>query len=302
MTDDRLQGLALLREVERINARTVRELGPLPSGGLPVQLKRKPALHKPIQPMATATQPPSDEEPPMEMTRLTTTAVLTVAASLSACAADDGAQHAAAQGQPVSTATVQPTPSAATEPTASNTRVDEPEPEYGAPIPAAELRKRILTLAKSFQSLEHLEHQHVENTLMLPLKRSADYREGYEYAGKTAEGWQYSVSVAKLGPLKDPSTIKIGMDYGFDYDNDRPPLYCTLEFEPLAKELVAMGYEQAGGPYRSKGDSTWWFRKPTEPKSTSVAIGVGLYALAGDGVQPRTCIQSLRIGGNKADE
>ncbi|WDM68665.1 MULTISPECIES: hypothetical protein [Xanthomonas] len=32
----------LLHDVQRINERTLRELGPLPRGGLPVQVKRKP--------------------------------------------------------------------------------------------------------------------------------------------------------------------------------------------------------------------------------------------------------------------
>ena len=32
----------LLRDLQIINERTVRELGPLPHGGLPVQVKRKP--------------------------------------------------------------------------------------------------------------------------------------------------------------------------------------------------------------------------------------------------------------------
>ncbi|MCW4455295.1 hypothetical protein OK348_10875 [Flavobacterium sp. MXW15] len=47
---DVLHDLQLLRDVSIINARTVRELGPLPPEGLPVQEKRKPDLPRPAQP------------------------------------------------------------------------------------------------------------------------------------------------------------------------------------------------------------------------------------------------------------
>jgi hypothetical protein len=40
----------LMRDLQSINARTVRELGPLPPGGLPVQVKRKPVLPRPVRP------------------------------------------------------------------------------------------------------------------------------------------------------------------------------------------------------------------------------------------------------------
>jgi hypothetical protein len=40
----------LMRDLQVINERTVRQLGPLPPGGLPVQVKRKPALPRPARP------------------------------------------------------------------------------------------------------------------------------------------------------------------------------------------------------------------------------------------------------------
>ena len=48
--DDRLHDLQLRRDLEIINERTARELGPLPMGGLPVQSKRKPELPKHVRP------------------------------------------------------------------------------------------------------------------------------------------------------------------------------------------------------------------------------------------------------------
>jgi hypothetical protein len=43
-TPDRHYDLQLLRDLEIVNARTCRELGPLPPGGLPVAVKRRPEL------------------------------------------------------------------------------------------------------------------------------------------------------------------------------------------------------------------------------------------------------------------
>lgn len=176
------------------------------------------------------------------------------------------------------------------------------EPERGPAIPAAELRKRLLALFGSFRSLNDLERAHVEQLLQVPLRKDPEMRMGYEYDGKTVEGWEYGVSIGKLGRLDQPSTILIGLDNGVEPFTNQQPTYCTLEFEPLAKALVAMGYEQADGPYRFRSDATWWFRRPTQPKGTSVAIGVGLDSQSGKGGQSKTCILSFRVGGNTFDE
>lgn len=47
---DILHDLQLMRDVNAISDRTVREHGPLPSGGLPVQVKRKPVISRPARP------------------------------------------------------------------------------------------------------------------------------------------------------------------------------------------------------------------------------------------------------------
>ena len=48
---DLLHDLVLLRDLHIINERVMRELGPLPPGGLPMQAKRKPEVPKPATPM-----------------------------------------------------------------------------------------------------------------------------------------------------------------------------------------------------------------------------------------------------------
>jgi hypothetical protein len=54
---DLLHGLQLLRDLHIVNERVVRELGPLPPGGLPVQVKRKPLRQTPVLPSLDAVNP-----------------------------------------------------------------------------------------------------------------------------------------------------------------------------------------------------------------------------------------------------
>jgi hypothetical protein len=57
-TGDRMHDLQLLRDAQTLNEHTLRELGPLPPGGLPIQSKRKPVLPRPArQPQAVFERP-----------------------------------------------------------------------------------------------------------------------------------------------------------------------------------------------------------------------------------------------------
>ena len=120
--------------------------------------------------------------------------------------------------------------------------------------------------------------------------------EGYEYDGITSEGWQYGISTAKLGRLDEPSSIIVGMDYGFDYDNNLPPNYCTLAFEPLAKELVAMGYAQDNEIAKFKGDVWWNFRKKLSQSDGTAFVMAYLYRMPDD-ESDRFCIKAFEISG-----
>lgn len=170
------------------------------------------------------------------------------------------------------------------------------EPERGPAIPVAELRKRIIDLIGSFQSLKDLEREHVEQVLQMPLRKDPEMRMGYESGGKTTEGWGYGVSVGKLDRLDQPSTIIIGLDNDFDYDSGQTPTYCILEFEPLAKELVAMGYEQAVDISKFKGNTWWNFQMKLQQPKETIFIEAHLYRTPGD-KDDRYCIKSFEISG-----
>ncbi len=295
--DDRLHGQALLRDLAIINARSARELGPLPAGGLPVEVKRKPILPKPAAPPTSTNAPPPNEEIDMDWTRITAAATLTAAASLSACAADQSTHTATTPPPQTQSESVTAAVEAAPALTSSIDEQDA-EPERGVPIPAAELRRRILALIGSFESLKDLEREHVESMMQVNLIKRPTMDDGYQAFGKTIEGWNYRVAVARLSRLDEPPTIQIYLNNGVEPWTDQEATYCTLVFEPLANEMVAMGYERAEDSARLNGNTTWWFEKPVSPEGTSVAVGASLYSLASDNGKPLTCIRSLRIGGN----
>ncbi|WP_200893878.1 hypothetical protein [Xanthomonas sp. GPE 39] len=80
---DPLHDLQLLRDMAIINARVRAELGPLPSGGLPVEPKRKPAPLPYPPAAASATHSPEDD--PMKLHHLAATAIMPLALTAAGC-------------------------------------------------------------------------------------------------------------------------------------------------------------------------------------------------------------------------
>lgn len=175
------------------------------------------------------------------------------------------------------------------------------EPVRGPAIPVAELRKRIIDLIGSFQSLKDLEREHVEQVLQMPLRKDPEMRMGYESDGKTTEGWGYGVSVGKLDRLDQPSTILIGLDDGIEPFTDQKPTYCTFEFEPLAKELVAMGYERSARISTRGNKPSWGFGRDSKANSAGFGIAIYIYELEAIDGTKKTCIKSFNIGGGAID-
>ncbi len=298
--DHRFHGQALLRDLAIINARTAREHGPLPAGGLPVEAKRKPVLPKPAPPTMATDEPTLNEEPDMDWTRIAAAATLTAAASLSACAADQGAHTAATpppqtQSEPV-TAAVEALP--------AKTQVEESQAvqaEDGPTIPASELGNRILALIGSFQSLKDLERPHVEQVVQMTLTKRPTMDDGYQVFGKTTEGWVYRIGVSRLSKMEDSPTILIDLDDGVEPWTDQQPTYCTLAFEPLANEMVSMGYERSEKMFRLKGEQWWGFRRENTDSHVVIGAMVYVYKITIDGHE-RYCISNLSFGGDPINE
>lgn len=303
--DDKHHDQQLHRDVQAINDQTMRALGPLPPGGLPIIPKRKPHTPRPaVQPMVQL-PPAPEEDTTMQWKSVAVVAALATGSTLAACGAEGTAAHVdppavAMPDAPMPLPPVEAVPPAA-EATAAESATpaneNAPGPAHGPAIPAAQLRRQILALLGSFQKLEDLERDNVERAFGVRFTRRQGVSEGYEYDGITSEGWQYGISTTKLYGLDGPSTIIVGMDYGFDYDNDLPPSYCTLEFEPLAKELVAMGYERDTSISRRAGKPSWGFGRDSKADNAGFGISIYIYELeAADGTK-QTCIKGFRISG-----
>ena len=124
--------------------------------------------------------------------------------------------------------------------------------------------------------------------------------EGYDYEAKTQEGWAYSISVDKLYPQDQPSSIRIGLDNGVEPWTDQEPTYCTLEFEPLAKEMVVMGFERTEKMFRLKGKQWWGFRRVNTDARVVIGAMVYVYRIPDDD-SGRYCVKSISFGGDPLD-
>jgi hypothetical protein len=310
-TNDRLYDQQLYRDVQAVNERTMRVLGPLPPGGLPVQPKRKPQVPRGAVPVIAQMPPPSDEDTTMQWTSMAAVAALAASSALAAC----GAEGTTARVEPPAAVQAPPNevvlPAVNAEPPAAETAAVEPassreeettEPERGPPIPAAQLRQRILALLGSLHALKDLERKNVERIMRIGLVKRPTMEDGYQYFGTTTEGWGYRVGVSRLGRMEEPPTILIDIDEGVEPWTDQQPTYCTLEFEPLAKELVAMGYEQGARAYNRGGNMTWGFGRNSGSEKVGFGVGVIVYNVQQGGGPPLSCVKGFDIGGGPVDE
>lgn len=303
----------LLRELAMVNERTWRELGPLPPGGLPVMPKRKPQLPRPAVPPMVTARAPTDEDSTMQWKSVVAVAALATGSALTACGAEGTAARvdplAVAVPDAAATAPVEPMPAvAAVPPTTVATEINPTppidqkasEPVRGPAIPAAQLRRQILALLGSFEKLEDLEKANVETALNIELIRQLGMEDGYQYFGKTSEGWNYRATIERLGRMQDPPTIKIYLNNGIDVRTDQQSTYCTVEFEPLAKEIVAMGYHRTEKMFRLKGKQWWGFRRVNTDARAVIGAMVYVYRTPDDD-SGHYCVKSISFGGDPLD-
>jgi len=299
--NDPLHALQLFRDLAVINERTVHELGPLPSGGLPVLHKRKPNLARIPKSLAVK----EDEMNPLQrIAAATALAASTLAACGKAHPPEQPSEDAPAPA-PASVAEVPPPPApnpppvAAPEPVAD---VAKPEIKRGPAIPAAVLRKQILALLDSLQNLEDMEHEPVGSIFKVRMIKEPDARDGYEYFGQTTEGWTYYINVVRLHALSDPPTIVIALSNGVEPWTDQKPTYCTLDFEELAKDIVALGYERAATRSTFGNKPSWGFGKRVPTQRTGFGVGVYLYYLDEGTESERACASWFRISGGPRND
>ncbi len=247
----------------------------------------------------------------MQWKSVAAVAALATGSTLAACGAEGTTAHVDPPAvavphapTPAPLLTVEAVPPAAEATVAESAAPDDPnapEPARGPAIPAAQLRRQILALLGSFQTLKDLERENVERAFGVRMKIDPEAEDGYTYLANTTEGWLYRIDISHFSPKGSPATVEIFLSNGVDYSDDstnQQPTYCTLEFELLAKELVAMGYERADGPLRFKGEVSWDFDRDVQPEGAKVAFGIYLYSLRDGNSRERTCIKSFRIQGD----
>lgn len=306
---DLSHNLQLLRDLAIINARTVQEFGPLPPGGLPVIGKRKLDLPRPAPPPAPV-HVETEEDETMTWNPITAATAFAIAGTLAACAAEPSPAidlSPAAASEPTAAAMRTHTaPVVAQPPAAADSEAitvsEEAEPVYGPAIPAAQLRQQILTLIKSFQTLQDLERKHVETVTRTALTKDPEMEDGYQYFGITSEGWNYRLAVDRLHGMKLPPTILLYLNNGVEPWTDQKPTYCTLDFEEMAKELVALGYERGARLRQTAGKPSWAFYKELPARNFGFGVDVYIYRLEDGSESGVSCVRSFRIDGDPLHE
>lgn len=175
------------------------------------------------------------------------------------------------------------------------------EPQLGPAIPAAQLGRQILNLLGSFRTLEDLERENIERALEVRMHSDPETKNRYTYIAETTEGWTYWVDTSRMYGSRHPSSTHIHFDHGVEPFTDLQPTYCTLEFEPLAKKLVAMGYERDSRAYPAGRDISWGFGKSSADENFGVGVEVLIYDVQIDKNRKMTCIEGFRIGGGLLD-
>ena len=297
----------LLRDVPIINDQTMRALGPLSPEGLPVIPKRKPQLSRPAVPPTVQVPPLSEQDTTMQWKSMAAVAALATGSVLTACGADSTAARvdppavavpeASAPVESATVGTVSPAAQVAVAEPAPRADAKASEPVRGPAIPAAQLRRQILALLGSFERLEDLERDNVESAFGVRIPKNPEAGDGYYfYTAETIEGWTYWIDISRLYGKDLPSTTVLYLDDGAESEAD-PPTHCTLEFEPLAKELVAMGYERGQRARYAGGDWVWGFGRESTERKAGFGVGVSIYELKLPNGTKQVCIKGFDIGG-----
>ena len=83
---------------------------------------------------------------------------------------------------------------------------------------------------------------------------------------------------------------------------DQKPTYCTMDFEDLANDIVALGYERAATRSTFGNKPSWGFGRNVPANRTGFSIGVYLYYLDEGTGSERACASWFRISGGPRDE
>ena len=294
---DLLHAQQLQHDLAIINARTVRELGPLPAGGLPLVRKRRPDVPRPSPqtPMLATIGTETLEEDPMYWSKIAASTALAAVAALTACGVEG------APDEPTETATADIAPVlAAAEITAVSAAQTETAPQAAAPavvqgptIPAAQLRRQILDLIDSIQGPEDMSRAQVERMMAVKLRQQSGSPDDWSYEGNVDAGWGYGITIEE-GRKEGLPIIVIGFTANDAKQNQRASI-CSYDLEELADEVVARGYTRF--PRWAQPRAHLVFDRDLPDLSFGVAVQMFKYVqqIGPDPEQYRYCAQTIYI-------
>lgn len=289
---DLSHALQLLRDLAVINARTVRELGPLPPGGLPPVHKRKPDL-----PRAAAQTPMlitigTQEDDAMYWSKIAASTALAAVAALSACgvegAADDPGQPAVADVAPVLATPEAPAAQAEAPP-----QTAPPVVVQGPTISALQLRRRILDLIDSIQGPEDMSRAHLEKMMGVRLVLSQDSTDYWRHQGMTDAGWGYGFGIQEERG-EDLPHFNIGF-FSNDGQGNAFASVCSYDLLELADEIVARDYIRK--PRWAQPRAHLLFNRFSPDRSFGVTVQMFKYVqqTGPDPEQYRYCVEEFFI-------
>ncbi len=285
--------LQLLRDLAVINARTVRELGPLPPGGLPQVHKRKPDLPRPAAQTPMLTTIGTEEDDAMYWSKIAASTALAAVAALSACgvegAPDDAIQPAAAEVAPMSAPPEAPA-------AAQLETLPQPAPAVGVQGPtisALQLRRRILDLIDSIQGPEDMSRAHLEKMMgvrLVPSQESTDY---WRHQGMTDAGWGYAFGIQEERG-EDLPHFTIGFSSN-DGQGNAFASVCSYDLLELADEIVARDYIRK--PRWAQPRAHLLFNRFSPDRSFGVTVQMFKYVqqTGPDPEQYRYCVETIYI-------
>jgi hypothetical protein len=175
-------------------------------------------------------------------------------------------------------------------------------PSRGEAIPAAELKKKILSLIGSLQSREDMSRGHVEKIMgvsLLPHPRSENI---FRYFGKVNEGWEYSVAVLHIYGDDVAPSIGIGLVHKEETIDDALPKACTIDAETIVKEIDSMGFQRSDELIIMDGKMWWGFRKNIPARNAKLGVEVHVYRAENSTENRRLCVKQIDIGADPIHE
>ncbi len=239
---DPSHAMQLLRDLAVFNARTVREPGPLPPGGLPPVHKRKPDLPRAAAQTPMLTTIGTQEDDAMYWSKIAASTALAAVAALSACgvegAPDDSTQPPAAEVAPMSAPPEAPA-------AAQVETLPQPAPAVavqGPTISALQLRRRILDLIDSIQGPEDMSRAHLEKMMGVRLVPSQESTNYWRHQGMTDAGWGYGFGIQEERG-EDLPHFNIGF-FSNDGQGNAFASVCSYDLLELADDIVARDYKR----------------------------------------------------------